>query len=454
MTWLSTAPWFVQSPWLLFALLSMIVPLAIHLFSQSKGKLIPFGNIKLIQLSKPVKMNEIRLVERLLLLCRLLVLFFSVLILAQLYYDDRGDSKTNHEGHILVTKDWLSNANESELNQLSLKAKTDAVYLLSKQNERLASEIILAWQNNQNQSLINQKLIRKHLVKQEQNTWLLVNNYSKTLPDNAKIIVYSTNRLSQFIGDKAPLPNNITWQIKKLSANKITASINELRNKTLSVLVISDDDSKEELGYLNAALSIIKETKLKNLTYKFQTDNFPKNNASLGHESNDYKIYDDFDWILYLSSAAVPTSVLEEMKKGTKLIANAKHSDVKNATSLVQWHEQATQLQFPQMLLSILLDESIANHQMQQQLTNKQIESQPDSNTKVRSEPLLLAEPFKNPFIDKLLIFLLILFWSIERMLSEFKKVIKKVEIKKTRTKSAVTNSSSDSSTSQKIERY
>ena len=65
MTWFSTVPWFVQSPWMLLALLCLIVPLVIHLLSKSKGKLIPFGNIKLIQLSKPVRMSEVRLVERL-----------------------------------------------------------------------------------------------------------------------------------------------------------------------------------------------------------------------------------------------------------------------------------------------------------------------------------------------------------------------------------------------------
>ena len=181
MTWLSTAPWFVQSPWMLFALLSLIVPLAIHLFSKSKGKLIPFGNIKLIQLSKPVRMNEVRLVERLLLLCRLLVLFFSVLLLTQLYYDDRADNDSNREGNILVTQDWLNNANESELSKLAKQTKADTVYLLSKLNKRLTSETILNWQSDKKQSLIN--LDRNLAVS-------FIRLFSKGILCHFKILVY------------------------------------------------------------------------------------------------------------------------------------------------------------------------------------------------------------------------------------------------------------------------
>ena len=454
MTWLSTAPWFVQSPWMLFALLSLIVPLAIHLFSKSKGKLIPFGNIKLIQLSKPVRMNEVRLVERLLLLCRLLVLFFSVLLLAQLYYDDRADNGSNREDNILVTQDWLNNANESELSKLAKQTKVDTVYLLSKLNKRLTSETILNWQSDKKQSFMMQG---------QQNTWLLVNNYAKTSPNNIKITVYSTNRLSQFIGDKVYLPENIAWQIKKLPVNNLTASMNALRSKDVSVLVFSDEDSNEDIAYLNAALSIVKETKLKNLTFTFQTNNSWRHDSSatdgnnqsqstnLQHnqpQSNQIKETDHFDWIFYLSSSPVPASVLEEMKKGSKLIADAKHSEVKNLAHLVQWHEQMTQLQFPQMLMSLLLDESIKTYQMQQQLTNEQIESQLVNNIKVSSKPLLFSEQFKKTFIEKLLILLLVIFWSIERVLSEIKKVKQSTVLK-----DVVTNNSSDSSSSQKIKR-
>ena len=485
MTWFSTAPWFVQSPWMLLALLSTIVPLLIHLFSKSKGKLIPFGNIKLIQVNKPVRMNEIRLVKRLLLLCRLLLLLFSVLILAQFYYDDRANNNANIEGNILVTKDWLNNANEADLNTLALKAKVGVVFLLSKGSERLTSEVILAWTNNQGQDLAKYE---------QQNTWLLVKNYAETLPSNTKITVYTTNRLSQFMGNKVPLPDNIAWQVKRLPLDKLTDSLEELKNKAISVLIISDDDRKEDIKYLHAAFSLLKNTKLNNLQFEFKNADFKDiltNKKQM------------FDWVFHLSSAPVSKFFLQEVKTGTRLIIDAKNSSNPNVANLTvgnseygnylleaftvskvsdsilnieqtplnqaiskgngkalwqssglfqqatkimleeypyfsgkifafysrfnpQWNDLVTQLQFPQMLLSLLLDDSLQDYQNQQQLTIKQIKNQLTTNEGERSKPLFITDQFKHPFIDKILIILLVLFWSIERVLSEINRVKQK----------------------------
>lgn len=484
MTWLSSAPWFVQSPWMLLALLSTIIPLFIHLFSKSKGKLIPFGNIKLIQLSKPVKMNEIRLVKRLLLLCRLLLLFLSVLLLAQVYYDDRASSNANIEGNILVTKDWLNNANDEELNTLALKAKLGIVFLLSKRSKRLTGDVILTWSSSQYK---NQTLARYT----KQNTWLLVKNYANSLPNNAKITVYSTNRLSQFTGNKIPLPDNVTWQIKKVPLDKLTNAFNVLKTKAISVLVVSDDDRNEDIEYLHAVFSLLKKSKLNDLTFEFKNADFKPNLQGKEHV---------FDWIFYLSSTPVSAYFLQEVQKGTRLIIDAKHQintditniKVENAKhgsyllesftvsrvseptvnveqallddliskdkakvlwqniSLSQknedvileeyvyfsgkilafysrfnpkWNELVTQLQFPHVLLSLLLDESIQSYQQQQQLTTKQIKSRLVTSLNVNPNLLLVTDEFKNPFINKLLIFLIVLFWSIERVLSEVNRV-------------------------------
>ena len=83
---------------------------------------------------------------------------------------------------------------------------------------------------------------------------------------------------------------------------------------------------------------------------------------------------------------------------------------------------------------------------MQQQLTNDQIESRLVANVKVSSEPLFFSSQFKNLFIDKLLALLLVIFWSIERVLSEIRKVKQSTVLK-----DVVTNNLSDSHSFQKI---
>lgn len=420
MTWFSTAPWLIQSPWMLFALFSLIVPLVIHLLSKSKGKLIPFGNIRLIQLSKPVRMNEIRLVEPLLLLCRLLLLLLSVLLLAQLYYDNRSQNQASVENNILVTKDWLNHASERELQQLALKAQNDVVYLLAAKNKRLTHELIMAWQSSQNANALQIS---------QQNTWLLVSHYVKTLPNNTNVNVYSTNRLSQFVGDKVYLPNNVSWQIKQLPDDKLTQALRLIKNKTLSIIIIVDDASRDDTTYVNAALSIIKNTKLKNLNFIIQND----------INSNQFIKAEHYDWIFYLSSAPISKSIKAAVNQGSKLMAEESHSKNNHISHVINWKEQSRKISFPQTLMSTLLSDSIDNYQRQQQLTNEQIESQLTRKTITQStnEPtlLLLKAQFKNPFIDKLLILLLIFFWSIERLLSE---KVKKITVHNSATSSSV----------------
>ncbi len=206
----------------------------------------------------------------------------------------------------------------------------------------------------------------------------------------------------------------------------MTDIVNDIKAKAISILIISDDNSKEQLRYLNAALEIIKETRLENLTFKFTM-----------HPSSDYSINqfnntENFDWFFYLSSAPIPEPVLDKIGRGTKLIADARYSQNENATNLVYWNELAIQLQFPQILLSFLLADSIQNYQMQQRLTLEQINGDKAADERNRSQLLPFAEQFKDPLVDKLLILLLVLFWSIERILSEVKKSRQKIITKNT----------------------
>ena len=81
--------------------------------------------------------------------------------------------------------------------------------------------------------------------------------------------------------------------------------------------------------------------------------------------------------------------------------------------------------------MSLLLDESITDYQLQQQLSDEQISQQLSNDKSIISTPLSYrersiehdAETFKNDSINQLLILLLAIFWSMDRLLSErFKK--------------------------------
>jgi hypothetical protein len=360
-------------------------------------------------------MNEIRLVERLLLLCRLLLLFISVMVLAQLYYDER--AQVNYENNTLVTKDWLNHATKDELSQLSLKAKQDSVYLMSVQSKRLSHNEILVWQ---------EKIGKEPVSVEHQNTWLRVKQYLRTVPKDVSVTVYSTNRLSQFVGDKVYLPSNILWKIKDLSDIQLAETLDSLRSQKISVLIIGDENNTKEVKYLKVALSIIKETKLKNLTFIYQSYHDRTSQLSLLNEESTklkpVQITESEEWIFYLSSEPISTSILAKIGKGKKLITDSNHINSSNATQFINWKEQVTQLQFPQNLLSVILDQSIENYQLQQQLTEEQITSQLAIKEKISSQTNLLNHQFKDSEINRLLIYLLIILWIVERLLSEVKR--------------------------------
>lgn len=71
------------NPTYLWAFLGFLVPIAIHFWSNKKGKVIKVGSIQLLEASDSTKSKSIKLNEYLLLFLRLLLLSFLILILAE-----------------------------------------------------------------------------------------------------------------------------------------------------------------------------------------------------------------------------------------------------------------------------------------------------------------------------------------------------------------------------------
>jgi len=98
-----------------------------------------------------------------------------------------------------------------------------------------------------------------------------------------------------------------------------------------------------------------------------------------------------------------------------------------SVTHLINWRELITNITFPSVLMSLILDEPIQDYRMLQQLSDEQITSQLTREMPATSASLHYKEryrdKFKNESITQLWIILLVLFWSLERLLSErFKK--------------------------------
>lgn len=93
------------NPWGLFALAALLLPLAIHLLSRSRGRRVPVGNIALYRQPRRLRVFEARIQEWPLLLLRLLLLLVAAILVADLAREQRPAL----QGDIAyVTPEWLA----------------------------------------------------------------------------------------------------------------------------------------------------------------------------------------------------------------------------------------------------------------------------------------------------------------------------------------------------------
>jgi hypothetical protein len=372
---MTTLLWGFQTPWLLLTLLGLIVPIAIHLLSKSKGKKILFGDIKLLNKTKQVKMTQIRLVDPLLLLLRISLLLIACLLIAKFYFINQ---KVEKDTVILVTPDWLNYASSAQKNDLLKQgvnlvnkgsessknygkqaletnvtsenntliswssSQNGAVYLLAKQystisnRKRLSPDDII---NGANAQLLGSSAQVKN------NLWLLVESMTNTFSSDTQFIVYSTNKIDQFNGGKIALSGNVTWRIKPI---KPTISLEDFtKQQTLNVNIVGQNDigqnntgqsyteqknTDQQREHLSKALMLIKQYSMENMTVK----SFPTMSAYLkeltpeekakqkpSQETLPANLNNSANWLVFLPelavSAEVKIKILEEIKAGSQV---------------------------------------------------------------------------------------------------------------------------------------
>jgi hypothetical protein len=300
---LKNSQWSLQSPAMLYFLLALVIPIVIHLFNISRGKLVPIGDIRLIATKKLKKMTEIRLIERLLLALRLLLIILISLLLAQLFLSD--EKQIIQSKSIFVTQDWLNVASLQEKQVLAeqLDAPDINVSLLSNINEGVIPLTLPMINSNRSET-------NEHVS--YMNVWLQVKRAMRPLESNSSITVYSTNRLSQFIGEKPLGLEKIDWHVTQIPDAEALISL----PVPMKVLVVSDVNRREDVTYIRAALTALNENTLTGLEVLY------KETAKEENELPD-SAYDNVDVILYLSDRPLSSDLLQRATAGTRLVIDA-----------------------------------------------------------------------------------------------------------------------------------
>jgi hypothetical protein len=228
-------PLTLQSPLAMLGLLTLLIPLGIHLLSKARPRVIAFAHVAFIKVKTSPILRQLKLTQLILLGLRMCMLILATLILAQLYWPDTNQQTTSH---ILLTEDWLNHATDTEKQVLIDQVNGAELILISTKNRSINEAELAQWLTN-NQST------------QPLNIWSKVADYTVPLSVNEVVSVYTTNRLKQFIGAKIALSKQVKWHVKTLPIEDMA------QQYSMNIKVIYDDLSEPLLIYLRNAFEVI-----------------------------------------------------------------------------------------------------------------------------------------------------------------------------------------------------
>ncbi|NQZ06192.1 MAG: BatA domain-containing protein [Algicola sp.] len=206
----------------LVGLISLVIPILIHLFNPGKGRLVWVGNINLVRMSKKNAVTERRISRWLLLLLRLLIFTLITLLLAQTYF--KGDISIGNKTLTVVSPQWLEQASESQKQQV-LASGDEVIELKGKFSH-----------------------------------WSELAQLDQQQSGNVTFEVYTTNHLAGFdSATKAQFDHTINWHTLAGKVERVTEI------KKAIVVYARQDYARQDSQHLLAALETIKAHRLPGL---------------------------------------------------------------------------------------------------------------------------------------------------------------------------------------------
>jgi hypothetical protein len=213
------------SPAGLLALLALLLPLAIHLFSRSRGRRVLVGNIALYRQTRQQRVFEPRLLQRLLLLLRLLLLALAALLLAGLA---RPALQTLPGTTAYVTPAWLA----AQARDLSALASFDQRYLLAPGYPALDSADARG-------------------AVADADAWSLLAERLRSVRHAGEVHLYAVAAAAQFAAQAPPLPVALHWHLSESGDQAAAAP------PALEVTLLHDAARRTDAELLAQALQLV-----------------------------------------------------------------------------------------------------------------------------------------------------------------------------------------------------
>lgn len=168
----------------MYALIGLLVPIAIHLWNRKKGIIIKIGSIKLLTESTTNKMSSLKISELILMFLRLGLIFVLVLLISEWYYVK--NTSPNKKTVVLIDAEYQG--------KLALGEVIDS--LDEQYDVRYFERTFPRYQTNYTQEVST-------------DYWTLINELYHLSADS--IIIYAPLKLKNFQSQNVALPKHATW---------------------------------------------------------------------------------------------------------------------------------------------------------------------------------------------------------------------------------------------------
>ena len=264
----------LASPAWLLGLASVLVPLALHLWTRRGGKPIRVGSIRLLLGAPPATRRSWNVQDLGLLLLRGAVLTALVLALAGPYWSPRDGSQRRWA---LVGADVANRG-----------ALLDS---LARAGLRIVPDSVTGPGDH------------------PQNLWTALEEIDRIAPHGTQIVVFAPDRLRYFRGVRPTLGSPVEWHSR---ASAPDSNVLPRRAVPRSVAIFADPARAEDARYLEAAIEAAAEA-----------TRIPALVVTSGAAAADAAVAGSADWIAWLSARPLPGVIAERIRRGATLWSDA-----------------------------------------------------------------------------------------------------------------------------------
>ena len=296
----------VVTPAAWWGLLTLGIPLLIHLFSRSRGRLVKIGHIDLVRKARRLQVTELKLTQWLLLLLRLLILILAVLLLAGLA---TAGLQSSDKPTIYLTPAWLSSASPEEVDHLLTTAEQtpgSRILVLQPGFPATDRKQLKSYQGQGLQEVIDIS-----------NTWALLAERLSLENHRGEVTVYTTDHMLQFGSRQPDLPRDIKWRISQPQQTPV------IDQEAIRVLFAFHPDRAADASLFSAVFAALKGHRLPGLRWESISLD------QLGKEPI------EAHWLIHLGDKEVSHALLNGIKTATVILSDTGTGSVEKTSQFI-----------------------------------------------------------------------------------------------------------------------